>query len=174
MSPSFVGWSIPTFFLSATCSLQNTSRFSLERDCVPKLGLWKVRKWNASMAATYCWKVLNGFRNFNLTFVNSISFHCQRHNQNKADSTVNKNDDLFNLFVKIGFIIKERFIFLWCFSAWFHFQSHCELCRRTILCVTNWRSLSIVEKKIKIIQYIFRIKHRSELLKHFRRQVRYV
>jgi len=35
-------------------------------------------------------------------------------------------------------------------------------------------SLSIVVKKIKIIEYSFNKGHHSELLKQFRRQVRYV
>jgi len=32
-----------------------------------------------------------------LSFVNSLLFHYKRHNQNKADSTVDKNRDFFKL-----------------------------------------------------------------------------
>jgi len=35
-----------------------------------------------------------------LSFVNLLSYHYQRHNQNKADSTVNINRDLLILLVQ--------------------------------------------------------------------------
>jgi len=47
-------------------------------------GASKDSQGGASMAATHCWKVLNA-----LVFpsVNLLSFHCKRHNRNKADKT---------------------------------------------------------------------------------------
>jgi len=56
-----------------------------------------VCKGCESMAVTYGRKVINVFF---LSFVNSLSFHYKRHNQNKADSTLNKNRDLLNSFVQ--------------------------------------------------------------------------
>jgi len=34
------------------------------------------------------------------SIVNSLTFHCKRHNQNKAGSTVNKTQYLLNVFVQ--------------------------------------------------------------------------
>ena len=49
------------------------------------------------MAATYCWKILNSLF---LPLFNLLSFPYKRYNQNKADSTVNKNRELLSLFVE--------------------------------------------------------------------------
>jgi len=35
-----------------------------------------------------------------IAFIYLNSFHYKRYNQNKADNTVNKNQDLFNLLVQ--------------------------------------------------------------------------
>ena len=132
----FVGWPIPArrFLMKfVTCSRQSISRFSLEPGFF-NWRAWEVCKGCASMAATYCWKVLNVLF---LSFVDLLSSHCKSHNQNKADSTMNKNQDLFKLTgSKLDLWVKNALCFDGVLSAWFHFQRQCEFRRRTISCAT--------------------------------------
>jgi len=74
---------------------------------------------------------------------------------------------------------KEHFMLRWCRICFVSFL----LAMRTASQLTNYvmlddlaidSSFSIPVKKLKIIQYVCQKEHRSELLKHIWRQVRYV
>jgi len=86
--PPFLGWSIPaSLLLICDFSLQNISRFSPEpgsqaggRERFAR----RARAWQR-----HIFEVLNALFS---SFVNLLSFHYKRHNQNKADSTVNKTE----------------------------------------------------------------------------------
>ena len=119
-------------------------------------GMWKVRERGASTTGAYCWKVLNALLS---SFVNLLSFHYKRHNQNKADGTVNKHWDFLTLLVQ-GWIYEYRTLHVTMVSCLFGFISS-----GNANCVTGlyqaWRfgdiffAFNIVVKMIKIIQYKF-------------------
>jgi len=96
LSSSFASWSIPAS-LYLICHLQS-SKYSFLWAwvyCGTRLrwGVWKVRKGDASIAATYCWKALNAMF---LSLVNLLSFNYKRQNQKKADNTVDSFDRTFS------------------------------------------------------------------------------
>jgi len=112
------------------------------------------------------------------TLVNLIAYRYKGHSQNKVDSTVNKNRDLLNLLVQ-SWICEQRacyFTTVYCLLG-FIFSGHanCIITQgyvvRDDLAVGS--SLSIIVEKIKIIQKNCQKEYHSELLKYFRRQVRY-
>jgi len=93
---SFVGWPIPvSLLLIWDFSLQNIPWFSLWPGFLNWVAL-KVRKRARVGQRYFFWKILNAVF---LSFVNLLSFHYKRHNQNRADSTVNNSGDLLNLLV---------------------------------------------------------------------------
>jgi len=71
-----------------------------------------------------------------LSFANSLYFHYKRHNQNKAASTVNKNQDFLNLLVQSGSMSKQRFMLRWCLVCLVSFAVAMRIVSQSMSCVT--------------------------------------
>jgi len=75
-----------------------------------------------------------------LSFVNLLSFHYKRHNQNKKDSTVNKNRAFFKICLfKVGFVSKERLMLQWYRVCLFSFLVAIPNCHRAMSYGMIWR-----------------------------------